>query len=108
MERFLKKLRSRSGESITETLVALLISAFALTMLAGAILTSSGIIKRSSDRITKYYTASTEALEEMKGSGIVKIGDDISVNVKYGVNTELGTSSNVIVFKQKESSEAGA
>lgn len=49
------KLRSRAGESISETLVALLISALALVMLAGAIGASSRIVTRSRTQLKKYY-----------------------------------------------------
>ena len=52
----LKKLRSTAGESIGETLVALLISALALVMLAGAVSSASNIITRSNDAMNDYYT----------------------------------------------------
>ena len=51
----LKKLRSTAGESIGETLVALLISALALVMLAGAVSSASNIITRSNDAMNDYY-----------------------------------------------------
>ena len=52
----LKKLRSTAGESIGETLIALLISALALVMLAGAVSSASNIITRSNDAMNDYYT----------------------------------------------------
>ena len=55
MKRALKKLRGRSGESIGETLVALLISALALVMLAAAITSGTGIIRRSNAAIEQHY-----------------------------------------------------
>ena len=51
----LKKLRSTAGESIGETLIALLISALALVMLAGAVSSASNIITRSNDAMNDYY-----------------------------------------------------
>ena len=59
MKRALKKLRGRSGESIGETLVALLISALALVMLAAAITSATGIIRRSNAAIEQHYNESS-------------------------------------------------
>lgn len=56
MKKMLKKLRSTAGESIGETLIALLISALALVMLAGAVSSASNIITRSNDAMNDYYT----------------------------------------------------
>ena len=53
----MKKLRSCAGESLTETLVALLISALALLMLAGAVTSATRVITRSKDKMTQYYAA---------------------------------------------------
>ena len=49
------KLLDHTGESIAETLVALLISAVALVMLAAIITSSSNIIKRSRSKLDTYY-----------------------------------------------------
>ncbi|MBR1560668.1 MAG: hypothetical protein IJ646_10560 [Clostridia bacterium] len=51
----MKKLRSRAGESIGETLVSLLISALALMMLAGAISAAMRVVTTSNDKMTTYY-----------------------------------------------------
>lgn len=61
------KLRSRTGETITETLVSVLISALALVMLAGAITAASNIIKRSRNALSNYYAAN-EVMAEMPDS----------------------------------------
>lgn len=50
-----KKLRSTSGESIAETLVAVLIAALALLMLAGTVNSSSRIITKSQTNMERYY-----------------------------------------------------
>ena len=55
MKSMLSKLRSRAGESIGETLVALLISALALVMLAGAVSSAAGIVKQSNEAMGRYY-----------------------------------------------------
>ena len=56
----MKKLRSRAGETLTETLVALLISALALLMLAGAVTSATRVITRSKDKMTQYYAADAD------------------------------------------------
>ena len=61
------KLGSRAGETITETLVSVLISALALVMLAGAITAASNIIKRSRNALSEYYAAN-EVMAEMPDS----------------------------------------
>ena len=66
MKKLRKKLKSRSGETLTETLVALLIAALALTMLAGAIAASSNVINKSRERLDQYYT------ENETSSGVVR------------------------------------
>ena len=64
----MKKLRSRAGETLTETLVALLISALALLMLAGAVTSATRVITRSKDKMTEYYAADA-ALANRTGTG---------------------------------------
>lgn len=54
-KRITARLRSKAGESIAETLVALLISALALVMLAGAISSAARIIKESNVAAENMY-----------------------------------------------------
>ena len=61
-----RKLRSRKGESIGETLVALLISALALLMLAGAVSSAANIVTTSKNKMETYYTADNSAVEEIR------------------------------------------
>ena len=56
--RIFEKLSSKAGESIGETLVALLISALALMMLAGAVTSGMRVVTRSKDAMDGYYTVS--------------------------------------------------
>lgn len=49
-----QKLKSRSGETISELLIALLISSLALTMLAGMITASSRIVRNSMKSMENY------------------------------------------------------
>ena len=55
-----KKIHNQAGESIGETLVALLISALALMILAGAIGAATRIITRSNTAVKEYYDADAE------------------------------------------------
>lgn len=54
MKKAKRRLCSQAGESLGETLVGLLIAALALTMLAGAMMTSSGIITKSKAALNTY------------------------------------------------------
>ncbi len=57
-DRLRKKLKSKTGESISETLVALLIAALALVMLAAAMSSVSSVIFTSRDKLEEYYKES--------------------------------------------------
>lgn len=74
-----RKLKSQKGETISETLVALLISALALTMLAGAITASANLVEKSRTKMGSYYAAN-EA-----GNGVIMMageGTDGTVIIK--------------------------
>ena len=110
----MNKLRSRSGETITETLVALLISALALVMLAGVIASSSRIVTRSRAKIQEYYSACNEMAElnEKTGTGAVKItgteiGDstDITEQVDYfkgSYGGQSGSSKDIYYYRKQK------
>ena len=53
--KILIKMRNQLGESIGETLIALLISSLALLMLAGAISTAGRIITTNRNSMSTYY-----------------------------------------------------
>ena len=55
-----RKLHSKAGESIGETLVALLISALALVILAGVIGAATRIITRSNAAVKSHYDADAD------------------------------------------------
>lgn len=88
--RFIAKLKSRAGETIGETLLALLISSLALVMLAGAISASANMVNASSAKMTEYYQQDAE-LAERSGSDTVsvtiaeKTGGSGSVTQTYNV-----------------------
>lgn len=79
-ENMLRKLKSTSGESIAETLVAVLISAFALLMLAGTVNTASNLITKSQAALQTYYSntndlATHDASKKVDGFSVQIAGD---------------------------------
>ncbi len=70
MKRITAKLRSHSGESISETLIALLIVLLSLTMLTGAISAASGLVLKSKDKIKKYYTVDALLVNDDTSSSV--------------------------------------
>ena len=62
------KLNSICGESIAETLVAVLIAAFALLMLAGTINTATRIITNSQNKLEDYYDANNKLVDHTAAS----------------------------------------
>ncbi len=102
--RSLKKLRSRSGETIAETLVGVLIAALALTMLAGAISASLNVITTSETKMNEYYGKNedlaapakegmTVTLEDDSGeiNLLPKTGSESGIGVKYSTNDTFTT-----------------
>ena len=99
-KKWLAKLRDRSGESIGETLVALLVSSLALVMLAGAISSAHSLITRSDAKMTEYYQ-NDNALAERRGAQTaeVTISEDSTeedaltpqaLQVAYDINGAFG------------------
>ena len=85
-----KKLRSRAGETIGETLVALLISSLALLMLAGAVSAASRAVQQSKTKIEEYYSADKGMAEQSSAGGALTV----SLQEKTGgTEPSLGTFS---------------
>ena len=100
------KLKSKKGESITEVLVALLISALAIVLLAGMVNASTNMILKSKDKMEKYANAENSVVERngnepATGTVTFKIGEnkirlnddnngttDNEVSVEYYTNDE--------------------
>ena len=61
--KIVKRLSGKAGESIAETLIALLISSLALLMLAGAVTTAQRLINQSRGFMEKYYEASNSLIK---------------------------------------------
>lgn len=73
MEKAISRLRNTAGESIAETLIALLISSLALIMLAGAVSTATDIVKRSKTTMSAYYDADSALTNVAEGSGSITV-----------------------------------
>lgn len=89
--RAMRKLRNNAGETIAETLVALLISALALVMLAGAISSTANMIKTSDSKMAKYYTNDRKLAEQL--SGDAEEGKVTFSIVDTSANTETRTAN---------------
>ena len=97
-----RKLRSNRGETIGETLVALLISALALVMLAGAISSTANMINTSDRKMGEYYSKDA-ALVEHSGTSTLTVtltGTGVSEErlVKYDLNNAFNTKP-VVAYK---------
>lgn len=106
INKFNNKLRDRSGETISETLVALLVSALALVMLAGAIATASRIITTSRTKLKSYYDKNNAMVEMNDSTKTLDItfssgSDTVTVkDVPYEDNTEFSNHP-VVTYRLK-------
>ena len=107
-EKLIRRLRSNSGESFAETLVSLLISVLALTMLAGAISTASGLITKSRTKIDSYQDniEAVIAAESVGIKGTVTIEKELTDTINIApldivfYSTDFG-STPVGIYKKK-------
>ena len=103
MSKIIDKLYNKVGESIGETLIALLVASLALIMLAGAISSSSRVVMRSSDKMNEYYSANETT------SGIVKMNNGspgtVSISDTTATNPLATQSYNVSVFQNSTFSD---
>lgn len=88
MNKLKARLRSRAGESIAETLLALLIASLAMMMLAGAISAAGGIVTRSRTAMEEYYgeDAKLAAHSGTPNGGTVTIAIEGGGSASYAVN----------------------
>lgn len=112
MNKLFAKLNSRTGETIAETLVALLISALALIMLAGAISTTSRIVTESENKMQEYYTANNGLAEpsgndgsltiaDNEGKGVILFGKTSDIDIAYSKN-DVFSGHPVVAYKKSE------
>ena len=99
--KLLKLLKSKAGESISEVLIALLISSLALVMLASMISSTNSMVGKSKSKMEEYYSQNEE-LENIHVSPrptssitISISGSNIQISpspVPYEVNSTLGSA----------------
>lgn len=112
MKRMMKKLRSRAGESIGETLVALLISSLALVMLAGAIGAAARMVTRSKTAMEAYYATDKGMVERAASAGagtgsVALSGTDGTETItgSYSVNYYQNSLGSTAVFSYAPSGD---
>ena len=88
------KLKSKKGETITETLVSVLIAAAAMILFASMITSSQRILQKSESIMNAYYAGETK-MEEAIATGGTTGGTDIKVIIKpangeqsYGISNK--------------------
>lgn len=122
----LAKLANTAGETLVETLAAVVVAALGMLMLVMAISVGTNMIKQSDAAARDYYAAS-DALAAVSVNGNAALGDDgndagvaitakgfgviqssTSVNDLEYVSVKMpGASSYVIAYKQHDDSEEG-
>ena len=99
-----RKLRSHSGETFAETLVALLVAALALTMLAGAMAASSTLVSKSREKLDRYYSAEEEALNAESSDTGNPVGKEGSISIRESSGT-LNLTYDIIYYMNDEFSQ---
>ena len=118
MEKMIKRIKNNHGESLTETLVAILVAGLAMALLSGMISTSVKLTSNSSRDIGRYYDqdkevalkedagklegAGTLIIQEKNGETTYNIGKN-SISVNYYMNTNA-TKKPVISYKKANGS----
>ena len=99
------RVRSLAGETIAETLVALLISSLALLMLAGAVSSAVRIVLRSENKLEAYYKKDENVAAHNTKTGTISVTlkedtDDLSEKIgpfsyteNYYLNDEFGRAA---------------
>ena len=105
------KLKSKKGESITEVLVALLISALAIVLLAGMVNASTNMILKSKDKMEKYANAENSVVERNGnepatgtvtfkiGENKIRLNDDNNGTTDNEVSVEYYTNDESVKYK---------
>ena len=107
-----RRLRSRSGESLTEVLVAVLISAVALVMLAMMVATASRLIQSSQKNMEEYRNSNqalanqgdttnvgTVRFQDGNGTGVEIAHGVGEVSVYYYENSEAFGNNEIVSYR---------
>ena len=85
LKKWQKKLRSASGETLVETLFAMLIIALAVVMLAGSIVSAARVNKAGADMVTEFQKSDSDKVED--GSVQLDFKDAAQASVDVRVYT---------------------
>ena len=96
---FRKKLKSRSGESIAETLVTMIILSLAVLMLAGAVVTSARVNKQADNTDTAF---STEDVTTTSGTVTITDSSQGGTDATISIKTNLYTTQNKYQYYEAE------
>ena len=113
-----RKIRQQSGETIAETLVALLISSIALMMLASMISATANLVTKSETKMGEYYTENaklenSETSAKTRTISITSEGEDgIRLNmtvedVPYQTNSVFNKTVVAYSYSGQEDNSAG-
>ena len=91
-----KRIHTQAGESIAETLIALLLASLALVMLASMIQSTSSIVIKSKNKMDEYYTANVR-LENPNQSGL-----KISIEEKDSTKTYGKIEIDNVLYQENE------
>ena len=115
-KKIIGKLSGQGGETIVETLIALLISALALMMLAGAVNAGMRLVENSRAHMETYYqennSLAARAAGSASGSLTVSVTDllpktgDADITVNYWVNDHFSKTP-VVAYQQSVSGSSG-
>lgn len=95
-----KKLRGKAGETISETLISLLIASLALMMLAGAVTSGSAMIAKGRTKLEDYYSKNEKlATISQPAAGDAKTG---SLDWKRVSGKELSEKTFSVVYAEND------
>ncbi|MEF9922823.1 MAG: hypothetical protein RR313_04565 [Anaerovoracaceae bacterium] len=102
------KLASNKGETLAETLVAVLISAVGLLLLSGMIMAATRIVDSGQQKMKTYYDGMTAMEQKLnpvteENHLIVKFGSTVTSDVKnINVNVYSDKDSSLVSYSKKE------
>lgn len=102
-----KKLQSRNGETIAETLVSVLIVTLCLTMLAGAIVAAANVNSKT-EKMNTAFNADSSNIEVVSGDNHAVIEHSAIITMGPGANGTSTVADDYItidVYQTKDSNE---
>ena len=107
------KLKSKKGETITETLVSVLIAAAAMILFASMITSSQRILQKSERIMNAYYAGETK-MEAAMATGGTTGGTDDKVTIKpangaqsYGISNKHSNGQISVTYATNQPTDTG-